>query len=169
MGIFGPPQSHNWDGILNKFFKVEVDEIFLTNIPGKKCVNTRWGTHHEWIIEDGQNNTLNYLEKESTEYPLVNITFSLYETEIFRKFEKYLNNYTFGTYEQVDSLIKETYLVLKESSSDVMQKTNCKQRPTSAFCGNSKIMTFDPLIFYFPLPEYENKEEIDKTLNFLFD
>ena len=170
MALFGPPQStNNWYGILKKFFKVEVDEIFLTDIPGKKCVNSRWGTHHEWRIENGMNISVNHLEKESTEYPLINITYSLYETEMFRKFERYLNNYTFGTYEQVDSLIKETCQVLKESNSEVMQKTNCKQRPTSAFCGNAKIMTFEPAISFFPLPEYKNKEEMDQKLNFLFD
>ena len=97
------------DGILYKFFKVEVDEIFLTNIPGLKCINSRWGTHQEWRIEDGMNTSVTHLEKESSEYPLVNITYFLHETEMFHKFEKYLNNYTFGTYKQVDSLIKETY------------------------------------------------------------
>ena len=105
------------DGILYKFFKVEVDEIFLTNIPGLKCINSRWGTHQEWRIEDGMNTSVTHLEKESSEYPLVNITYFLHETEMFHKFEKYLNNYTFGTYKQVDSLIKETYLALKETST----------------------------------------------------
>ena len=114
--IFGRPQSHNWDGILNNFFKVEIDEIFLTNKPGLKCVNSRRGTHQEWRIEDGMNNSVAHLEKESSEYPLVNITFFLYETEMFRKFDKHLNNYTFGTYENLDSIIEETYLVLMESS-----------------------------------------------------
>ena len=113
--FFGRPQSHNWHGILNNFFKVEIDEIFLTNKPGLRCVNSRPGTHQEWRIEDGMNNSVAYLEKESSEYPLVNITFFLFETEMFRKFDKHLNNYTFGTYEKLDSIIEETYLVLMES------------------------------------------------------
>jgi len=116
VSLFGGPEGKDWDYIINKFFKIEIDEITLTNKPGLECVNSRWGTFRKWIIEDGMNNTVLWDNKESVAYPLINVTFFVHETEVLHKFVKLIENYDFGTYELIDSVLEETILVLQESS-----------------------------------------------------
>ena len=137
-----------------------------------------------WRIEDGMNNTIIYHDRNSSEYPLINITFFFYETQVFRKFEKLMETYTFGTYKQVDSILQETIVALTElyhtyssmlrsfcrifrNNIEGMPMINCKQGQKAAICGDTILMKFQLELFPFPGPEY--KEEMDQKFNFLFD